>query len=1547
MALDPTISGEERVGLLERTQREGPSGFALGLADMLLPQAGTTGQAGLGDLLAQFVEYSRLGDVMDVGAALDPNSGLDPLERAVAALPLIGGGLSLGYAGTRAAQRHRQHKAARQTAIQQAAAQAALRAELADLSMLPLPNEALDTPAELPSIESGQSLTPEQVRQAARFFSELGFKHSYPDSAAIWGAHDWDSLAEAWASTPSGSGRNLADQAQQVIRAIGHAVVAGDPGRYAPDADLEVQAFVAAKFAIARWETAKDKGIVEQVRGGFREGQYPSQDDIQRIVSLELATGRIAGPDMVVAPHTRISRVIFDDAQRAHVLLAPAGELLPDRVWDWDKMLPLEGHHGLDRTKAHRKLHVVDYGAQVGQFAANLYQLTQRIPPDPKGNYADVYGGMHATWYPRANKTIRYLAENTGVDPHIISGVMSAMSAQTAWVPDNLVGAIHAVLRVGRPDLIPGTPEYGRLFRGAIEAGDWQYDLFNNSARQRRKDWAGTLEASRVPDGPNELGFDPMYEYYGNPENLMSESGNLLGLDTDAKKRKVQAMLEAGLPPWMVLRMFKTGTFQHSMANPDSPLRIATIDVHNDRATQGTVWLGEALGQRGTRRIRAGETYVDPLLGEELSLEKIEEQRPKLEAIGWSKKEIDSFLNSLAQVPNDFARDRYLAQVEAHALVADLFGIDVAHQVQAAIWPVMQGMNLSSVKKQLEFVKSVDGVRRIVNDLTWDTSIPLMLEGNGSFERTIIGELYSVADRHDGYVPAELENLPVRNQLDVPDQPIVVDQREDGSRVIWADRSYPGVREALRHTVPTGLKVGDRELHLAARPRRVLSVEQHVKEILGYRAEDGGPASGEVRTWMPAPDYQHPGLSPGERLVVEVPHAMRAQVEAMLDEYPVYLPRQVQQVRKIRTRPAVAPVPRETLATARGSQLERILENNDWVTIEADHSDNPDPAARRRLKNRLSRMKNVTFVEVEGWWEGEVNTAFFVTGLTAEQKVKLMHDFDQWAIATPHGIYSHADEGPGYVFLPARGFVFGDEARAQAGYTVMPSGEAFSLVLDDAVEVEGLEWATTDSPLVNREDAVSEIVIDIGNEWGGPTWRDVERVADMLREFGPVRIYTHGVQHARPGWVWANESVFQDQTGIWGSAFYAGEGDQYARNRVDVLMPAEDAAGLGSTGWDAERGRRTPRDAAAITSIDEDLGEIRFDQDLIIKVDPGADVQLPKTGSIFSGIRVNGRRVTDAVLDLTGPVPTIHTGVEMPGPQPGMIPLEFSRGKVKTIRPYDPGDWVEAREALSMVGLFDEGKVVWPTETDEGFQPSHQIRFDDLGRKEITRPVTEDDVQLMDQVEADLGVRVRLELGEYATPQLRDQAARMMRGLFGSGDPKYAAFRETFGDLPAKVWEGTAGIQVSDILDWNGQAYVPMTRLHAATPTSPGRPYHGVVLNERIVAARWARGYSQTSNKRWFVEVPHDVSDFERMLVHEIGHFLEDLSGLDINELASVDNTPVRARVIQFGTYSTQNLHEYLAEVFVRAVFEPHRLTEPQRQMIQRMVDQVRQRMEE
>src|SRR5690606_23488155 len=115
---------------------------------------------------------------------------------------------------------HRQHMAARQTAIQQAAARAAMRAELAEPSMLPLPDEALDTPAELPSIESERSWTPEHVRQAARFFSELGFKHAYPDSAAIWNAPDWDSLAEAWVSTPSGSGRNLSHQAQPVIRAI-------------------------------------------------------------------------------------------------------------------------------------------------------------------------------------------------------------------------------------------------------------------------------------------------------------------------------------------------------------------------------------------------------------------------------------------------------------------------------------------------------------------------------------------------------------------------------------------------------------------------------------------------------------------------------------------------------------------------------------------------------------------------------------------------------------------------------------------------------------------------------------------------------------------------------------------------------------------------------------------------------------------------------------------------------------------------------------------------------------------------------------------------------------------------------------------------------------------------------------------------------------------------------------------------------------------------------------------------------------------------------
>src|SRR5690606_2865734 len=103
--------------------------------------------------------------------------------------------------------------------------------------------------------------------------------------------------------------------------------------------------------------------------------------------------------------------------------------------------------------------------------------------------------------------------------------------------------------------------------------------------------------------------------------------------------------------------------------------------------------------------------------------------------------------------------------------------------------------------------------RRVTEGSTWDDSIIRLLEGNALMERAIVGEVWDIADRHDGHLPT-IEELTVTTPSYTADQPILVERTEDGVGYVWADRTYPGVRELLRHAAPTGIVVGGRELHL-------------------------------------------------------------------------------------------------------------------------------------------------------------------------------------------------------------------------------------------------------------------------------------------------------------------------------------------------------------------------------------------------------------------------------------------------------------------------------------------------------------------------------------------------------------------------------------------------------------------------------------------------------------------------------------------------------------------------------------------------------------
>jgi hypothetical protein len=487
-------------------------------------------------------------------------------------------------------------------------------------------------------------------------------------------------------------------------------------------------------------------------------------------------------------------------------------------------------------------------------------------------------------------------------------------------------------------------------------------------------------------------------------------------------------------------------------------------------------------------------------------------------------------------------------------------------------------------------------------------------------------------------------------------------------------------------------------------------------------------------------------------------------------------------------------------------------------------------------------------------------------------------------------------------------------------------------------------------------------------------------------------------------------------------------------------------------------------------SVDEDAGTITFDQDLIVQVPPPHEVTMAERGPVFKSLRVNGLQPTEAVLNLTGPVPIIEIMREMPGPQPGLIPIELHNGKVTAIRPFDPGDWVDARESLSMVGLFDEGEVLWPMEeVPEGFAASSEVRYDELG---INRPaqrqrfVPDEEWDYGKELNEALGIKgVKFDLGAYATPEIRQQAKDVVLGLFGSGEgpgsivmvpvdklvptqnwtlatakehqrkgvqdmadkmkrmgpqafwqnpevkgsfdavfihwsnpkgkpmiadgahrleaakllgethvpvrivgsfsrgkwrptPKeakireelglppstpvgrFAAFRERFGDLPPKIWEAIEGVTTAEIYEWNGAQYQPNMHTLGAT-TVYGAPVKQIVLNERAMASRWTRGVSDPPRPRWFNQ-PEGTTEFERIFVHEIGHFLRDNSGYSDFDLSSVDPSPIAVRNMTVGKYAASDHAEYIAEVFVRAVYDPGKLTSEQADMITKMLDGVR-----
>lgn len=900
----PPVETEERETTLDQISsgwEEGGLGGAItgglrGLGQMMLPQSGLPGQRGLDALLNDIVEYSPIGDAKDIAAAVDPDSGLDPLERILAALPIV------GAAGITGRMVYKKQAARFDNALSKQAYAA---------SMMPPPGESYDLTSTFEDL-GGATPDPTQARKQRALFERRAIEKDSPFIQSTLAAENWDEL-----NALSGVRLGLPQE-------LGAAVVAAakDPSIYG---EGEAARFVAAQVAISKWKRAEQLGMVDPLE---------QDTDIDRMRDFEVMTTSMGlGPDLVMGTPARLGVLRYDaETQEPFMLYGLVDEILPtERLYDWNEYRPY------DAKAVKARMGAIDYESVMGLGASNTARgLTEGARLDTDGG-GTLWNTDKTQWYRRMNLSARALSETAGISVKQASGVLSTLSASTKWVPNNLVGAIHVILQTNRPDLLPGTPEYAKAFHAATIGAGWGPDLLEASSAKNKKIF------STSPD-PAQAASD----FYADPANVTSPAGNITGLDNPTKNQKVELILKANLPPWLVLRMMKTNTF-HLLGTDPSLADLATIDVHNDRGFFGTAWIdnpdNSPLAHTGTTKVTRGkivadETYTDPITGEEVSGTEIIERLDSMKDHGWSKAQIERWKSTLATFPNQRQLSRYMTQQRALQLVRDEFGLDTANEVQAGSWGEFQSMDVGRIQKKLKGAKTVDEIQELASQVTFDSTIYSIVEGNPSMERTAAGYVAEASPTLKGANPslADLEaavaaaQRPGSNPVSVS---IVTRAAADGTLVPYADLSGAGVRETLRHATPSGMRVGRFERFIANSALKVKSVQGRIAGASKYLREDGRAAAGFAVTAFDPASQGHPGMLPGNRLVLLVPQDRVGDVNAILESQAIvdHSTTQVQAQRLAASRNKVRLKDLKGLTPAQTGEL---LNSVDWYAISSN-----------------------------------------------------------------------------------------------------------------------------------------------------------------------------------------------------------------------------------------------------------------------------------------------------------------------------------------------------------------------------------------------------------------------------------------------------------------------------------------------------------------------------------------------------------------------------------------------------------------------------------
>lgn len=1516
--------GRGQAGLEEGGLLGGIEGVAKGVLGMVTPRAGLPGRRGISDIFNEFVEFSPVGDIQDVGAAFDPNSGLDVLERIIAGSAIIG----LGAAGVRTGYKRYQDR------YQQGLSQQTAR------SMLPAPGQPYDFDALSWQDQGGLEASPEQQRAQIAKFEQVKLEADSPFSKATLRAENWEELAFAVAPDYAALKNNSA--VQDSLRGIGAYVVATAPDVKLYGQDPDTQQFVAAKVAVAKWNRAMELGIIQSEIDSTKRTALDlvleplRYDNIRKIAQLEVATSGIVGPDLTLPAPGRLAQVTWDPVtSEPRVFYGIVDGLLPtERVFDWDTMYPY------DKEAVRRRQQQIDYDAITGVGASNIARALQLAPEE---SIADP-----ESWYRNFNRTARFLSELSGYSVDQTAGVIAAMSANTPWIPNNLVGAVHVILQTGT-DLRPGTPEYVDAFKRATIGSGWAMDMFEDSSAAIQEQF------QQMPGAPGGIpDFEGLMGHYADPANVTSESGQMTGAEDQTKRDKIDLILKGNVPPWLVLRGMKTNTFHRLGAEP-SLVDLVVTDTWNDRVFWGSLFVDTPLafdGYTAKTELDPDTIYFDPVTNRSADGRKVLESLNFLaREHGWTDEQVNRWKALLTSFPTKTAQARFLAQARAHLLVRDEFGMPSGHAVQAPTW-VKSRLSWDGLTDQITSSMSRDELRKVAREGHLDPIMFSYLEGNPAMERTAAGMVWSVSPTLKGDAPtaAELKAAQSGAQREASGRvktSIIPVGNADGTVTPYADVSTPGVRETLRHATPSGVKVGDYERFIANRPRQVVSVQDHVdRTITKYRREDGRLAAGTATVTFDPESAGHPGMLPGDRVVVVVPNDSAKRVEEVLaSSWPFGFRSGI--TRTQRTGTSRNRLASSDLKPLTDEQLGHILQENDWVAITAfrsERSAGENWDAMRRLRLDIQRMGGEV-VDANGRYpgaEGVVDEpSFFVTGITYDQAVKLGAKYDQEAVATRHGMlnmdgtYHPVQDKP----------TFGDSVDENS-HTRLSTGQTFSFNYDWVTSLRWFEGAVdTLADQVPAGEPGRAFTIELGGQHGGANWYVTDSLLEQLEQVpgARIRLYTHSPNRIPDRYARAGQSVITDQMGITGSILMKTI-DEYARHHADVHIPAWEMHTLSEDGFGGERVRRSALEARSVMEIDQEAGMVWFDEDLAIQVDPDANVTIGKVGTVFRSLRVNGKLVRELVVDTTGPQPILDIRAEGMIPSPGRTVVKLKRGFVTHMAPDLATDFADARDALAGAGLVVDDQIVtieYPQEGPEGtFRETLKLSFGPhpvYGRTDVlftNAPTVQEDIDLTAEVQQMIPEIPKVILGENAHPQLRRQLVRTLEGLHDGTLPG----SHLVGSIPPIVWDGTFGINMATLID---EKYVDAV-------TGMAREFKGVVFNERVLVRRWNHG-ARPGGKHAYR--PDSHSDFEAVFVHEVGHLVDQAYGehifsnagviglVDIAKDAMGGSTGVR---VHLSDYATSSHREFFAEGFAKVLLEGEKAHPALIEMVQTVLGRMR-----